>query len=45
MGKYILKRVGLMIFTLFLIVTIAFFVLRLMPGSPFDDPELSEENH
>ena len=43
MGNYILKRIGMMILTLFLIITIAFFVLRLMPGSPFDDPELSEE--
>ncbi len=42
MLKYLLKRIGMMILTLFLIISIAFFVLRLMPGSPFDDPELSQ---
>jgi oligopeptide transport system permease protein len=33
-----------MALTLFLIVSVAFFVLRLMPGNPYDDdPDLSEE--
>lgn len=31
MGKYILKRLGLLIFTLFVIVTISFFLVRLLP--------------
>jgi ABC-type dipeptide/oligopeptide/nickel transport system permease component len=39
MGRYILKRVGMMALVLFLIVSIAFFVLRLMPGSPYDDDQ------
>lgn len=39
MGKYILKRTGMMLLILFLIVSIAFFVLRLMPGSPYDDDQ------
>ena len=39
MGKYILKRTGMMAIILFLIVSIAFFVLRLMPGSPYDDDQ------
>lgn len=43
MVKYILKRLGMMLLTLFVIVTIAFLVLRLMPGSPYDDPNLSSE--
>lgn len=33
MGKYILKRIIAMIFTLFLIVSILFFVIRLIPGA------------
>ena len=37
MGTYILKRIGMMLLTLFLIVSIAFFVMRLMPGNPYDD--------
>lgn len=44
MAKYIMKRVGVMLLTLFCIVSIAFFVLRLMPGSPYSDlDELSAE--
>ena len=39
MGKYILKRVGMMVLVLFLIVSIAFCTLRLMPGGPYDDDE------
>lgn len=37
MGKYILKRVGMMALTLFIIITLGFFILRLMPGGPYDD--------
>jgi oligopeptide transport system permease protein len=40
---YILKRLGMMALTLLAIVTLAFFVIRWMPGSPFDDPEYSPE--
>ena len=43
MLRYILKRLGLMLLTLFVIITLCFFVIRLMPGSPFDDPESSPE--
>ena len=52
MLRYVLKRLGLMVLTLFVIMTLCFFVIRLMPGSPFDDPEnspalqaLLEETH
>ena len=31
MGKYILKRLGLLVFTFFVIVTISFFLIRLLP--------------
>ena len=40
---YVMKRLGLMVLTLFVIITLCFFVIRLMPGSPFDDPESSPE--
>ena len=43
MPRYVLKRLGLMVLTLFVIMTLCFFVIRLMPGSPFDDPESSPE--
>lgn len=44
MGKYILKRIGLMILCLFVIISVAFFALRLIPGGPYDDdPDLAPE--
>ena len=43
MLRYVLKRLGLMVLTLFVIMTLCFFVIRLMPGSPFDDPDSSPE--
>ena len=43
MVKYLLKRFGMMLLTLFFIMTIGFFTLHTMPGSPYDDPELSAE--
>ncbi|WOO38976.1 ABC transporter permease [Anaerocolumna sp. AGMB13020] len=35
MGKYILKRVGAAILTIFLVATITFFLMNLVPGGPF----------
>ncbi len=42
MTKYILKRVGISLITIFVLVTVVFFLARLMPGGPFNDPKLSE---
>lgn len=35
MAKYLLKRIFYMILTLFLVATITFFLMKLMPGSPY----------
>lgn len=35
MAKYILKRIGISIITLWAVITITFFMLRLLPGGPF----------
>ncbi|MFV0555554.1 MAG: ABC transporter permease [Lactovum sp.] len=43
MLKYILKRIGLLILTLFIIVSLTFFMMQLMPGTPFSNPKLSPE--
>lgn len=43
MGKYILRRLVAMGVTLFIIVSMAFIVVRLMPGSVYDNPEYSLE--
>ena len=39
MGKYIVKRIFYMILTLFIIMTITFFLMKLLPGTPFSNPE------
>ncbi|HCT0582574.1 TPA: ABC transporter permease, partial [Staphylococcus pseudintermedius] len=38
-----LKRLLYMVISLFIIVTITFFLMKLMPGSPFNDEKLSEQ--
>ncbi|MEX1380705.1 oligopeptide ABC transporter permease [Lactobacillus delbrueckii subsp. bulgaricus] len=35
MAKYLLKRILYMILTLFLVATITFFLMKMMPGSPY----------
>lgn len=43
MKKYILKRVLIMILTLLAILFILFLLMHLMPGSPFNDEKLTED--
>ena len=43
MTRYIFKRLGYMFLSLFIIITITFFLMKLMPGSPFNDAKLSAE--
>ncbi len=43
MFKYILGRIGAMLLTLFLIMTMSFWIIRLMPSSIFENPEVSPE--
>ncbi len=43
MAKYILKRVGLALITLFLIIFILFVLVRIMPGNPFPSERMSAE--
>ena len=43
MVKYILKRLGLLLLTLFLIVTFTFFMMQVMPGTPFSNPKLTPD--
>lgn len=43
MGKYIFKRFIYMLISLFIIITITFFLMKLMPGSPFNDAKLNAE--
>lgn len=43
MTRYILKRVLQMVLTLFLIITVLFILLKITPGSPFQNPKITQE--
>ena len=43
MTRYILKRLGYMVLSLFIIITITFFLMKMMPGSPFNDAKFAEQ--
>lgn len=43
MARYILKRFLISIVTLLVIILVLFLMLEIMPGSPFNDEKLSEE--
>ena len=42
MFKYVLKRLGLMLFTFFIIITICFFMIRLLPQEMPIDKNLQD---
>lgn len=48
MGKYIIKRLGSMLLTLYLIATVTFFMMHAVPGQPFEvsreTPEIVRQN-
>lgn len=39
LGKFLLKRFSVMLATLFIIVTATFFLMKLLPGTPFNNEE------
>lgn len=41
MVRYTLERIVLIVLTMFIVITINFFLLRLMPGTPFDNPKIT----
>jgi oligopeptide transport system permease protein len=43
MAKYILQRTGYMIITLFIVTSLTFFLMKLIPGSPFNNFEKLSE--
>lgn len=40
MGRYVLKRIGFMIVTFFVVVTLTFIAMKMLPGTPFLNPKL-----
>ena len=43
MGKYIFKRLIIGIITIWAVITITFFLVRLMPGGPFNGDKMTPE--
>lgn len=43
MTKYVLKRLCYMFVSLYIVITITFFLMKLMPGSPFNDTKLNAQ--
>ena len=43
MKKYTLKRIGTSLFTLLAILLVLFILMHLMPGSPFNDEKLNDD--
>ncbi|MGY3743993.1 ABC transporter permease [Oenococcus kitaharae] len=41
MARYILKRIAMMVVTVFVVTALTFIMMRWMPGSPFNNPKLS----
>ena len=41
--KYVLQRIGAMLLTLFMVMSLSFMVIRLMPMSLFENPEVPKE--
>ncbi|MFL4358895.1 ABC transporter permease [Streptococcus uberis] len=43
MIKYLLKRVAILLVTLWVVVTLSFFLMQVMPGTPYNSPRLTQE--
>ncbi|MGT2934530.1 ABC transporter permease [Streptococcus castoreus] len=43
MMKYLLKRVAILLATLWVVVTLSFFLMQVMPGTPYNNPKLTDE--
>lgn len=43
MWKYLLKRIAILMITLWVVITLSFFLMQVMPGTPFNNPKLTDE--
>ena len=43
MTKYLLKRIAILLVTLWVVVTLSFFLMQVMPGSPFNNPTFTND--
>ncbi|MGQ2226566.1 ABC transporter permease [Fructobacillus fructosus] len=42
MARYILKRVLILLATLWIVVTLTFFLMQILPGTPYNNPKLTQ---
>lgn len=43
MIKYLLKRVAILVVTLWVVITLSFFLMQVMPGTPYNSPKLTDD--
>lgn len=43
MTKYLLKRVAILLVTLWVVITLSFFLMQVMPGTPYNNPKLTDQ--
>lgn len=43
MFRYVMKRIMYMFITLFIVISVTFFLIRLLPGTPFNEQKLNAE--
>ncbi|MBF0710659.1 MULTISPECIES: ABC transporter permease [unclassified Gemella] len=43
MAKYLLKRISILLTTLWVVITLSFFLMQVMPGTPFNNPKLTDD--
>ncbi|VTS23648.1 ABC transporter permease [Streptococcus pseudoporcinus] len=42
MTRYLLKRVAILLVTLWVVITLSFFLMQIMPGTPYNNPKLTD---
>ena len=40
MAKYLLKRIFYLLLTLFIVITVTFFLMKLLPGTPLQNQQI-----
>lgn len=43
MIKYLVKRVAILVVTLWVVITLSFFLMQVMPGTPYNNPKLTDD--
>ncbi|EHJ55897.1 hypothetical protein HMPREF9318_01074 [Streptococcus urinalis FB127-CNA-2] len=43
MTKYLLKHVAILLVTLWVVITLSFFLMQVMPGTPYNNPKLTDQ--